>query len=437
MQEVANVTAKTTEWHDVNWQKAYDNVRNLRRRIFKATQSNDWRKVRNLQRLMLRSYSNVLLAVRKATQDNKGHKTAGVDKVLVKTPRKRGQMVDDLINNQDWKPKPARRVYIPKSNGKQRPLGILTIRDRCLQAIVKNALEPCWEAQFEGISYGFRPGRSTHDALGKIYLCMRPNKKKKWVIDADIHGCFDNINHELLLSTIGNFPGRRLIREWLKAGYVDNKVFHAQKVGTPQGGIVSPLLANIALHGMEDALGVKYNCRGESLGRRVVVRYADDFVILCETKEDSELAKGDIEGFLKIRGLELSPEKTKICHITEGFDFLGLNIRHYKVKNTKTGYKLLIKPSKKFLQKTRNDLREIFLSHSEKRIGDLIGKINPVIRGKANYLRQYVSSKAFSKLDDYLFKRQVRFVKRTHPNKNKKWTKNKYWGRLKLQSKDN
>ena len=234
MREVANVTTKTTEWHEVNWQNAYDNVRNLRRRIFKATQSNDWRRVRNLQRLMLRSYSNVLLAVRKATQDNKGRKTAGVDKVLVKTPRKRGQMVDDLINNQDWKPKPVRRVYIPKSNGKKRPLGIPTIRDRCLQAIVKNALEPCWEAQFEGTSYGFRPGRSPHDALGKIYLSMRPNKKKKWVVDADIQGCFDNISHEHLLSTIGNFPGRRLIREWLKAGYIDNNTFHAQKSGTPQ-----------------------------------------------------------------------------------------------------------------------------------------------------------------------------------------------------------
>ncbi len=433
----ANVTTKTTEWHEVNWQNAYDNVRNLRRRIFKATESKDWRKVRNLQKLMLRSYSNVLLAVRKATQDNKGRKTAGVDKVLVKTPRKRGQMVDDIINNQDWKPKPVRRVYIPKTNGKKRPLGIPTIRDRCLQAIVKNALEPCWEAQFEGISYGFRPGRSTHDALEKIYLSMRPNKKKKWVLDADISGCFDNIDHKHLLSTIGNFPGRKLIEKWLKAGYVDNKVFHAQEAGTPQGGIVSPLLANIALHGMEKTLGVKYNCRGESLGKRIIVRYADDFVILCQTKEDTESSRKDIEEFLKIRGLELSPDKTNICHITEGFDFLGLNIRHYKVKNTKTGYKLLIKPSKKFLQKTRNDIREIFLNQSGERVGNLIGKINPVIRGKANYLKKYVSSEAFGRLDDYLFKRSVRFVKRTHPNKNKKWMQNKYWGRLNLRRKDN
>ena len=320
---------------------------------------------------------------------------------------------------------------------KKRPLGIPTIRDRCLQAIVKNALEPCWEAQFEGISYGFRPGRSTHDALSKIYLTARPNKKKKWVLDADITGCFDNISHEHLLSTIGNFPARKMIKEWLKSGYVDNNVFHSQESGTPQGCIISPLLANIALHGMEEALGVKYDYRGQSIGKRVVVRYADDFVVFCETREDTELARCELERWLYRRKLELSEEKTKIVHITEGFDFLGLNIRQYKVNNTKTGYKLLIKPSKKFLQQTRNDIREIFVNHSGKKIGNLIGKINPVIRGKANYLNKYVSSEAFSKLDSYLFTRQVRFVNRTHPNKNKRWKNNKYWGRLNLRRKDN
>lgn len=273
--------------------------------------------------------------------------------------------------------------------------------------------------------------------MGKIYSSIRPHGKKRWVVDADIKGCFDNINHSYLLHTIGNFPGRRLIREWLKAGCIDNNVFHAQITGTPQGGLISPLLANIALHGMEEALRIKYNSRGESVGKRIVVRYADDFVILCETKEDAEHSKNEIDEWLNIRGLDLSTEKTNICHITEGFDFLGFNIRHYKTKNTKTGYKLLIKPNKKFLQKTRNDIREIFLNHSGKNVKDLIGKINPVIRGKANYLNKQVASKAFSDLDSYLFKRQVRFVNRTHPNQNKKWKKDKYWGRLNLHRKDN
>ena len=428
----ANVTAKTTEWHEVNWQNAYDNVRNLRRRIFKATQSEDWRKVRNLQRLMLRSYSNVLLAVRKATQDNKGRKTAGVDKVLVKTPRKRGQMVDDLINNQDWKPKPARRVYIPKSNGKQRPLGIPTIRDRCLQAIVKNALEPCWEAQFEGISYGFRPGRSTHDAIQKIYLSTRPNGKKKWIVDADIKGCFDNINHDSLMKSIGKFPARKLIREWLKAGYMEDNVFHKQNTGTPQGGIISPLLANIALHGMEEALGVKYDSRGQLNSPTILIRYADDFVILCETQEKTIESKRDMELWLNKRGLKLSEEKTRIVHITEGFNFLGFNVRHYKDKKTKTGYKSLIKPSKESLKKCRQDIREIFLNHKGKSVGLLISKINPVIRGKANYMNKSVASKIFKGLDKFLFHRQCRYAKHTHPKKNNKWRREKYWGRLNL-----
>lgn len=264
-------------------------------------------------------------------------------------------------------------------------------------------------------------------------MIARPNKTKKWVVDADIKGCFDNIDHDKLLEVIGNFPYRHLIKKWLKAGYIDDNVFHTQKSGTPQGGIVSPLLANIALHGMEKALGVKYNSRGELKGNRCLVRYADDFVIFCKTKEDAESAMNEVNQWLSTRGLSLSVEKTKIVNLLDGFDFLGFNIKHYKVKNTKTGLKLLIKPSKDFLKKTRNDIREVFLNHIGKPVDVLIGKINPIIRGKANYLNKAVSSKAFRALDDYMFTREVRFVKRTHPRKPKYWTKDKYWGRLNLQ----
>jgi len=300
MQSARNVTGteRPTDWNAVNWRQTYRNVRNLRQRIFRATQAGEWAKVRDLQRLMLRSRSNTLVSVRRVTQINQGKRTAGVDKVVVKTPAARSDLVDHLMSYQPWKAKPARRVYIPKANGKMRPLGIPTVIDRCLQARVKNALEPSWEARFESSSYGFRPGRSAHDAIGKIYLLSRPNGKKQWVVDADIKGAFDNIDHEHLLTTIGEVPGRELIRQWLKAGYVSKGVFYDTEAGTPQGGVISPLLANIALHGMEQALGVTFNNRGEITGKRAVVRYADDFVVYCETKKDAETVIGILQDWL-------------------------------------------------------------------------------------------------------------------------------------------
>src|SRR6266849_1520447 len=341
---LANGTEKWTDWNAINWRKANRTVRNLRRRIFRATQESDQKKVRSLQKLMLKSYSNRLVSVRRVTQTNAGKNTPGVDKLVIKTPAARGRMVDLLAHYTLWKAKPVRRVYIPKANNKLRPLGIPVVMDRCLQAMVKNALEPAWEARFEGTSYGFRPGRSGHDAIEKIFGLARPNKTKKWVLDADIRGAFDHSSHDYLLKAIGPVPGKELIKQWLKAGYVEQEVFHATEQGTPQGGVVSPLLANIALHGMEEAIGVKYDYRGELIGKRAVVRYADDFVCFCETREDAERVQGILTEWLKERGLTLSEEKTRIVHLTAGFDFLGFNIRHYPApKTSRTGWKLLSK----------------------------------------------------------------------------------------------
>jgi len=429
---LANGPKRPTDWDSIDWRRTDRNVRNLRHRIFRATQAGDLRKVSSLQKLMLRSRSNILMAVRRVTQVNAGKNTPGVDKLVVKTPAARGRLVDHLSTYQPWRASPARRVYIPKTDGKQRPLGIPTVLDRCLQARVKNALEPEWEAKFEGSSYGFRPGRSCHDAISKIFLISRPNKVKKWVVDADIKGAFDNIDHEFLLRTIGEAPGRELIRQWLKAGVMEDGGYHATEMGTPQGGVISPLLLNIALHGMEAVLDIRHNSKGELKGKRAVVRYADDFVVFCESEEDAARARDEIlPPWLAERGLSLSKEKTQIVHLNKGFDFLSYNVRHYPCPQTaRTGFKLLIKPSKKAVTRRREQLRETWTSLISCPVQRVLDCLNPIIKGWANYHRVVVASEAFRKMDNWMFHRTVRYIKRLHPTKSANWCTRKYWGKL-------
>ncbi|HEV3311096.1 MAG TPA: group II intron reverse transcriptase/maturase, partial [Chloroflexota bacterium] len=408
MQTSANGPTERTEWSAVNWRCANRSVRNLRRRIFRATQAEDWKTVNGLQKLMLRSYSNRLVSVRRVTQENKGKRTAGLDKVLVTTPKARAELAESLRAYQPWRSRPTKRVYIPKANGKQRPLGIPTIRDRALQSMVKNALEPSWEARFEGTSYGFRPGRSAQDAISRVYQLSLPTRRKKWVVDADIEGAFDNIDHEHLLRTIGLVPGRELVRQWLKAGYVDRGVFHPTDAGTPQGGVVSPLLANVALHGLGAAMGAG----------RAVVRYADDFVVFCESREDALVAIEDLNVWLDERGLKLSQEKTRVVHLTEGFDFLGFNVRLYPAPTTsRTGYKLLIKPSKASVRRIRTELGQEWRRLVGQPIGTVIRTLNPIIRGQANYFRTQVASETFASLDHWMYLRQFRWARRSHSTK--------------------
>ena len=452
--KTANGTERHTNWNAINWRPVNKCGSNLRQRIFRATLKGDLKKVRSLQKLMLRARSNTLLSVRRVTQINVGKNTPGVGKVVVKTPAARGKLVDELATATRWKAKPARRVYMPKAHGKLRPLGIPVVQDRCLQAMAKNALEPEWEAKFEGIRYGFRPGRSGHDAITKICTIATPNKPQRWVVEADSKGAFDHISHQFLATTIGAFPAKGMIRQGLKAGDREDGLLQTTEAGTPPGGVISPLLANIALHGIEEALTVYKTLRngqqvktrdgvwyrkdgaGRQLGKRTVVRYADDFVVFCETREDAEKVIEILTEWLQQRGLMLSPEKTNMVHLTEGFAFLGFNIRHYKTPTRKAGWKRLIRPSKESVKKIREKLKDKWNSARGTNAIAVIKELNPIIRGWANYFRIGVSSRTFSALDHWMVHKAIRYAKRTHPTKPKRWWQARYFGRLNPKRED-
>lgn len=436
------------DWHSTNWKKVYRLVNNLKRRIFRAAKEGNLKKVRSLQKLMLRSYSNALAAVRRATQLNQGKKTPGVDKKVALKPKERAGLVQQLLSHEPWKVLPVRRIYIPKANGKKRPLGIPVIKDRAMQSIVLNALEPYWETKFEGSSYGFRPGRSCHDAIEACYNSARSDsrQKKKWVLDADIKGAFDNICHKYLMGQLKGFPGRELIRSWLKAGVVDNLgnyhrsgEYTPTEQGTPQGGVASPILANIALHGMEEVLGIRYRFRQdrqtfELMSNRALVKYADDFVVFCETKEDAEEVKKILSEWLTIRGLAFSEDKTSIRHLREGYDFLGFNIRHYLVKDRRSGTKLLIKPSKKSIATHKKRLKAEWQKLVGQNISTVLRVLNPIIRGWCNYFKLAVSAEEFDSLEYYLYIRSKRWICRSHRNKSRTWIKQRYYAKFKKES---
>ena len=322
----------TLDWHAIDWRACEESVRRLRQRIFAASKAGDLGRVRNLQKLMLRSRANTLLSVRRVTERNAGRLTAGVDGEVALTPEAKARLADRVHQmSEPFQALPVRRVYIPKrgSSIKRRPLGIPVILDRCHQARVVNALEPEWEARFEPRSYGFRPGRGCHDAIDAIHrTSCGKSTKRRWVLDADLASAFDQIAHDHILAMLGTFPARGMVAQWLKAGVVEHGRLNRTEEGTPQGGVVSPVLLNIALHGMEKAAGVRYHTTGRAAGwaiadSPVLIRYADDYVALCHSRQEALEVKARLAGWLAPRGLSFNEDKTRVVTLEEGFDLGG------------------------------------------------------------------------------------------------------------------
>jgi len=401
------------KWNSIDWNEARQHVRRLQVRIAKAVQEGRWNKVKSLQNLLTNSFYAKLLAVKRVTS-NKGKSTPGVDGILWKGARAKWRAVFSL-RRRGYKPKPLRRIYIPKKNGKKRPLSIPTMLDRAMQALYKLALAPVAETTADGNSYGFREGRSCADAVQAGFNALNKPNSATWIWEADITGCYDNISLEWLLD---NIPmDKTILRRWLEAGYVENGITYPSRKGTPQGGIISPTLANMTLDGLEEVVRSAVPRRN----RVNFIRYADDFIVTGKSKRLlEEKVKPAVIKFLAERGLTLSEEKTKLTHIRNGFTFLGQTFR-------KRGRKLHIKPSKEGVLALIQKVGTIISKHVSAPMPALIKKLNQTLRGWANYHRHVVAAEAFSRIDTYVFEQLWRMVRRRHQNKSKGWLFHKYW----------
>ena len=421
------------QWKSIDWKKAEVEVNRLQARIAKATQEKKWSTVKRLQYLLTHSYYAKVLAVRKVTT-NKGKNTPGVDKELWNTPAAKMRGVLSLTDK-GYKAKPLRRVYIEKKGKKaKRPLGIPCIYDRAMQALYALALDPVSETTADTKSFGFRKGRCAQDACEYIFTALSRKYSPQWVLEGDIRGCFDHISHEWLTEYIP--MDTSVLKQFLKAGFVFQEELFPTDEGTPQGGVISPILANMALDGMQKALADRFHTnrlgkvdlRFKNAHQVNLVRYADDFIVTAATKEIAEEAREIVRTFLAARGLELSEEKTVITHIEDGFDMLGWTFRKFKGK-------LIVKPSKKSVKALNDNLHNTVLERGKAwRQEDLIRVLNRQMRGWANYHQSVCAKDAFSRADHILYEMLWRWAKRRHPQKNRKWIAAHYWHSKELRN---
>jgi RNA-directed DNA polymerase len=401
------------DWKSIEWAKVEEEVRRLQVRIAKATREGKHRKAQSLQWILTHSRAAKLLAVRIVTT-NRGARTPGVDQVIWRTDKQKLQAAINLQRH-GYKPKPLRRQYIPKSNGKLRPLSIPTMHDRAMQALYALALAPVAETLADRNSYGFREGRRCADALTYLHLMLGLKHSPQWVLEGDIRACFDQISHQWLLQRIP--MDKQVLRKWLQAGYLEKGQLCATTVGTPQGGIISPILCNLVLDGLEKVVKA-----AASKGDKVYfARYADDFVVTGASKELLEQkVKPAVIVFLQERGLELSEQKTVITHIQDGFNFLGHTMRKF-------GDKLLTYPAKSKIKTLREKIGQVIQSALGQSQQALIRQLNPLLRGWANYFRNGAAKRTFDSIDSYLYAKLWRWAKRRHPNKSAAWRKEKYF----------